>query len=392
MTKVIGIDATFVVPGAVGGVEHLLRNLVQGFVQAHPSDRLVLFTRGDIRVSSALNVEHVPLTDWGSRFLVNWTAAREVTQSLDALLFGNYFTPLLRQPQPRTVTVIHDLQYRHWPEYFSLRKRLWLRLAHEASLHWADRIVLISSFVRDDLLAQYGDKWKEKLFTVPAPISWDRFDSTDGLNSAEAEIVASLRERRYVLCVSAHYPHKNLDSLVSAFALLRRQDPAMKDLALVLVGQPNIVRDQPANLIATLAEQLRVRQDVFVVGYASDTLTGWLYRAATLFALPSAFEGFGMPAVEALGFGVPVVAARVAAVPETTLGLAFYIENPTSHTELAAAIKTVVLNREHYAPSAEQARHVRCLYDPQRIATMYRSVLIDEQPTVAAAYAAEGAR
>ncbi len=380
MSASIGIDATFIAPGAVGGAEHMLRNLVGGLAEAFPEDDYVLFARGDWWTSPAANVSTVSYPTSRNRFLAGWQAASAHVSSLDAILFANYFTAPLRRSRPRIVTVIHDLQYRHFPRYFTARKRTWLRAAHELTLRRADVVATGSDFVREDLLAQYGTHWAGKVRTVPYPISWQRFECADASPEGE-KLRAQLGGRPYILCVSAHYPHKNLETLLRAFALYRRVH-ADDGVALVLVGQraSRLVGTSRGPALESVAEELGVTNDLFVVGYADDGVTGELYRGALAFVMPSLFEGFGMPAVEALGFGLPVVATRAGALPEATLGLALYVDDPRRPEEFADALANVASNPQRYRPHPNDVARIRARYDPLRIARTYRQLLVGDDP------------
>src|SRR5690606_13070144 len=111
--------------------------------------------------------------------------------------------------------------------------------------------------------------------------------------------------RPKVLSVSAHWPHKNIATLLRAFR--RLQDRTGDDgPELVLVGQlaPNLVSNRNATDLEAVVEQLGLR-NVRVTGHIDDEALGEEYRSASLFVFPSLFEGFGMPPVEALGMGVP---------------------------------------------------------------------------------------
>ena len=203
----------------------MLKNLVDGLnAIRQPSDRLQIFsnTRWPICGSQA-GVDWINGWGTGNRFILEWKAMRRAAGALDAMLFTNYFTPPARAAKHlRLVTVIHDLQYLHFPQNFTLQKRLWLRCAHELTLRRADRVVVISDFVRQDLLSHYGARWENKVQVIPNPISFERFDGETPHETARPWD-KDVERGRYILSVAAHYPHKNLATLIRAFAQLRRR-------------------------------------------------------------------------------------------------------------------------------------------------------------------------
>jgi glycosyltransferase involved in cell wall biosynthesis len=367
----IAVDASFVKAGSVGGAEHMLKNLVRGLLDTSTDIRLAIVTREEPWLADEGDrVTWRCLQPEGNRFLAGATALRTVRAR--SILCPNYFTPPgLSARAGRVVTVIHDLQYRHFPQFFSRRKRAWLRAAHRYTLRRADRVVAISEFVAADIAASYGERWRPKLTVIPDPISWARFDASGAhgeLPPATRRIVDS---RPFVLTVAANYPHKNLDRLVQAMSIVRRV-PRFRDVALVVAGQ--LAR----GLVGTQKGRPELPSDDWIVptGYISDAALGALYRRATAFAFPSLFEGFGMPAVEALGFGLPVVASGTTAIPESTRGLACLLDDPTDTVCMAATITEILEQPERWAPVAADIADLRRAYDPSTVAHRYLQVLL----------------
>jgi len=181
-------------------------------------------------------------------------------------------------------------------------------------------------------------------------------------------------DRELILCVSAAYRHKNLDTLVRAFAEVRKQRP---DSHLVVVGQPpeQLIGARRRESLSTLVEHFGLATHVTLLGYVTDAELGALYRRASVVAVPSLFEGFGLPTVEALGLGVPVVSTRCGALEEVSLGLARYVDDPMSATEIAGALTDVLGSGALASPSAADVERVRARYDPRAVAELYRTAV-----------------
>lgn len=358
----IGVDATFIRSGAVGGAEQMIRNLVTGL--GATGGGVTVFARAGNWSDHIRGVELVEVPRRMNRFVASTYAAARFSDRHD-VIYANYFVPPVVRRGHTVVAIINDAQYVHYPEFFSVAKRRWLRLAHRFSLKAAHRIVAISEFVREDLLAIYGDRWSDSIVTIPTPVSWDRLSPTKHLIKGP-----------YILTVSAEYPHKNLTTLVKAFALARRRRD-LDGVRLVIVGQcaAKLVSTDDKGQLDRAIEEAGIAHDVLRLGYVRDEDVGALYRDALAFVFPSLFEGFGMPAVEALGFGLPVITTRCAALPETTLGFARYVKDPLDAEELADTLVRVASCPAENRPSAEQVAAIRDAYNPVAVASRYRAMI-----------------
>jgi glycosyltransferase involved in cell wall biosynthesis len=366
----IGVDASFIDPGRVGGAEHMLMNLVHGLAAtAVEGDAIDVLT--DHPWAAPAPVRFAALKGGGNRFLRITRTLQGRLDRYDAFLFANYFTPPFprTQKRPRFVTVIHDLQYLHLAENFSKQKRAWLRATHEATLRLANTTVAISNDVRDDILASYGAKWASRVQTVHNPVSWDRF-------GPDAETGPPPVEGTYVLAVAAHYPHKNLETLIRAFAQMRGAG-AHLDTKLVLAGQlgENLSGIAFYRPLRQVIDDLGLADAIHVTGYLDDHRLGDAYRHAAVFAFPSLFEGFALPPVEALGFGLPVLTSRRTAIPEVTLGIATYLDDPMDLTVMAERLTAMLDDPAAFRPSAQDVSRIRDTYAPARIGAAYRALL-----------------
>lgn len=352
----------------------MLYNLISG-LSAHPIDTtLICGSRQNIaadflaEIQPLRNTRIVEAGGPGTRFIAEQRACLQPGLCADAVLFPNYYVPpILPSRLGRVGVVIHDFQYRHFPQYFSAKKRAWLRIAQAAAIRLADRVIVISNFVRDDAQRLYGDRFMDKFVVIPNAISWARFVHDD--------IGHRPCNSRYVLAVAAQYPHKNLETLIRAFALVAKTE---RDLQLVLCGQSykalSGVMSRNSG-VAGLIEQLGLANRVQLTGFVDDrTLAQW-YTHAEMFAFPSLFEGFGMPPVEALSFGLPTLVARSTALPETTMGLAQLVDNPQDAGEWAAKMREMLQAPTAYRPSQADVLRLQAEYDPTRIGGAYARAL-----------------
>jgi glycosyltransferase involved in cell wall biosynthesis len=367
------VAAHFVFAGRVGGAEQMLYNLTRGLTEIGVPTGVLCAARRNLDASFLNEMDAEPGTRileigcGANRFVAEQRACLDRRLSAEATLFPNYFVPpAVPARLGRIGAVLHDLQYRHFPQYFSRKKRAWLACTQAFAVRRADRLIVISDFVRRDVIRVYGKAIGRKLVVAPNPVSWARFEGND----------ASPTERPYVLSVAAHYPHKNLVTLIRAFALVAARNP---DPLLVLCGQDYAAlrgvggaRFDVRAVVRSLGLQGRVR----FTGYVDDATLGRWYRHASLFAFPSLFEGFGMPPVEALGFGLPVLTSGRTALPETTLGLGLTVDRPEDPAAWADSITAVLRAGATARLSAAQIARVRDRYSPGACAARYADALL----------------
>jgi glycosyltransferase involved in cell wall biosynthesis len=380
MSSVVGVCAFFrqdqFATGVYSFVENLLRGLAAVRASASASElEVVVFQglQGMLWTDKHLNIRRI--ADRRGRWPAEVRAALVDGKGLDSILFTNYFTPPLVRAK-RSVTVIHDLQYLHLPEYWPIAKRLWMRACHEFTLRKCDATVAISQAVKDDILTHYGKRWESRVHAIWNPICLERFDG-----AAEQTFTNG---RPYILCAAADRPYKNISTLIRAFAKFHERFP---DYCLVLAGQlrsdyrvwqrsdATIESKQPS--AADLVVELGLAQHVVVTGYIADEQLGALYRSAALFVLPSLFEGFGMPAVESLALGCPALITDLPVLREVTLNSAHYIANPHDHGQIADQIAHVLALGDAARPPSKLRSEIRDRFAPETIAREYLAVLLD---------------
>ncbi|MCM5559384.1 glycosyltransferase family 1 protein [Pleomorphomonas sp. JP5] len=385
MAKTVVIPLHFIRHGAVGGVENAIYNLVEGLSLA--GTQLQLEASGQVLLSSdfvtACNArpnirltirDAIPpwaakrLTPRFARFFEEWQFARGLSGYSSATIFPNYFTPPSRMSRcGQRVCIVHDLQHRHFPQYFSASKRLWLEMALRSTFRFADKVVFISKAVLDDARREYPQFSSERWVSIPNAVSWAHFGAPD---------LVSPYDFPYILSVSHHYPHKNIETLVRAFAEIATRFPHHH---LVLAGQ---IRDRftMSSLgygmsLDELAMSLGLSNRIHVTGYVPSQRLGTLYRHAECFALPSLFEGFGLPVIEAMGLGVPCIVSGIPALAEVTLGHALSVADPLSVTEWSEGLSMILATPRDETRLKRVAAEVFDTYRPEVVGARFMELL-----------------
>lgn len=231
-----------------------------------------------------------------------------------------------RCPVPAVVTV-HDLTAVLFPEAHTARVRWSILPFLTRSLATARRVVAISESTAADLAFHFPET-RGRLRVVPNGV-----DARYRPGSAES-IAATRRELGapdgYLLAVGTLEPRKNLPTLLTAWEALADADPGFPPL--VLVGGAGWETKAFRRRLAALGPR-----GLRHLGRVDDERLLALYQAASAFAYPSLYEGFGLPVLEAMACGVPVVTSDVSSLPEVAGGAALLVD-PRDPRALAAAL------------------------------------------------------
>jgi glycosyltransferase involved in cell wall biosynthesis len=334
----VGLNLLHLVPGETGGVEVYDRCLVEALRAARPELRLVLFVFAEaakaLRAERwADDVELVRLPSSG-RSRVARVAAEQAVLPIAARRAGvdllhNLLTTAPALPGMPQVTTIHDLIYKRHPETHFGILSLGVAALVPVAVRRSTRVIADSQTTKDDLVS-YFDADSDRIDVVyPGP----------GLPAPTRPLEAAEIRRRLaldlaapvVLTVSAKRPHKNLDRLLQAFALVRTEPAPV----LLVPGYPTPLEE-------TLREQAEATgANVRFTGWLDDETLDGLYRTATCLVFPSLAEGFGLPVLEAMARGTPVACSNTSALPEIAGDAAVYFD-PLETAEITAALRRLL--------------------------------------------------
>jgi len=208
------------------------------------------------------------------------------------------------------VVTVHDLSFLHFRHLFPATKRLYLSALCRASVRKAAAVIAVSRQTAGDVVRCFGAA-PDKVAVAYNGVD-ERFTPADAAHSAAFRAAKGLPER-YFLFLSTLEPRKNLETLLHAYARWRDQAaPTDRDIRLVIAGGKGWFYDAVFAQTAALGLQ----DAVTFPGYVPDEeLPDW-YRSALGFVLPSVFEGFGLPVLEALACGAPVLCSDIPSLRE----------------------------------------------------------------------------
>jgi len=331
------VDAVGVRPGSAAIV---IGNLLHGWVQAAPADDLLILTDGppqfpvppsatvtDLVGSGASPARRL----WAQTALVRRAARRE---RADAVLSAVTAGALLGAPCP-TGAIVYDVRHELRPGQFSRRRRLARRALYGWTFHRADALLCISDRTRQDLVRsrpKLAAKAHATLLGADHAAGWAPAPGAHG---------------RYVLAFG-HFPNKNLDAVLRGWASYGG-DPEVR---LRVCGLSRDGRAAAERIVAELGLAGRVE----LLGWLSDEQFTQVFAGASAILFPSDFEGFGLPAVEAMLLGIPVVISTDPALLEVTAGHAVVATDDSPDALAAAVAEALERTPEQIAAGVVHAR------------------------------------
>jgi glycosyltransferase involved in cell wall biosynthesis len=371
----IGIDYTSAVRQGAG-IGRYTRNLIRALADIDHTTEYVLFSAGRDTGQSPwpdnFRGRSLPLSDAALAFA--WQKLRLpiaiewITGRLDIFHSPDFVLPPVRRA--RTVLTVHDLSFMRFPECSSAPLLEYLMRAVPRSVARADMILADSESTRQDLIELLRVP-EERLRVVYAGVE-PRFQPQR--DSANVQAVLSRYGIRvpFVLGVGTLQPRKNFVRLIRAYGLLKRGKGLPHSL--VIAGGRGWLYEE----ILRTIDELGLQQDVQLVGFVADEDLPALYSAASVFAYPSLYEGFGIPVLEAMGCGTPVVTSNVSSLPEVA-GDAAMMVSPDDIEALADVLWRVIdddsQRRELVQRGFEQAKRFQWRTSAQRLRDAYAELL-----------------
>ncbi|AFU44355.1 group 1 glycosyl transferase [Acidovorax sp. KKS102] len=275
------------------------------------------------------------------------------------------FLPLGLGPHVPAVLTVYDMVHHLYPRTMSCRHRIAYSLFFQAGLRRANRIIAISQGTSNRLREHFGVQAHE----IVKPQVGDNF------HRPSPEEISAIRGRyrlpaHFLLSVSTLEPRKNLSTLVRALVALAQSGRA-PELALVLVGQRGW-KNNP--LLTQLAEARQSGVAIVELGYVSDVDLPSLYAAAACVVMPSLYEGFGMPILEALHCGATVLASDTPETREAGGQAANYTAPTERH--LQAAIEQLWSQRAtaSLATCSHRIPPANWRHEAAKMATLFRQL------------------
>ncbi|MDO8733432.1 MAG: glycosyltransferase family 1 protein [Actinomycetota bacterium] len=321
----VAMDEQIFAIQSYGGISRLFAELARQFAQG-------LIPEIELQPLHAPIINRYVLDDPGlaraldaSAARNEWTAlvrylTRLSTKTSSDVVHNTFYLPhgLAAVGGAKRVVTIHDMIPELRPD---TRRRLDFVTLKRRYVDKADHIICVSQATRSDLLKVYGP--------VKAPITVVHH-GVDSRFTKNAPRLSTLPDR-YLLFVGNRSQYKDVAVLFRALAVLKDVD----DVRLVCIGGGSFSRSE-----MTMLQQLGIAHRVMQTQLTDDEIVS-AYANAEVFIFPSHFEGFGLPALEAMACGVPVVLAKATSLPEVGADAAMYFE-PGDHLTLAGILNELL--------------------------------------------------
>jgi glycosyltransferase involved in cell wall biosynthesis len=251
---------------------------------------------------------------WTQWQYTRW-AARD---GIDLFWSPRHHLPLLLGKRVARVVTIHDLVWRQFPETMKRSNLLLERMLMGPSIRMADRVICVSDFTAGEVARYY-------------PSAADRCQVVHeaALDEVSTGLAPEGVPGEYLLFVGTLEPRKNLPRLLRSYSRL-----GADTVPLVIAGGSGWGGEDLQGMLRELGLESRVH----LCGYVADAELQALYAGALCLLMPSLYEGFGLPVLEAMKHGVPVIAANAGALPEIA-GDAALLVDPVSEADIADAIR-----------------------------------------------------
>jgi len=266
---------------------------------------------------------------------VLWSQIFLPLQLWKSKLFGSkldvFFSPAHYIPRfcPfKTVVTIHDLSYLYFPKEFLKKDLYQLKKWTAYALKKASSIIAVSKTTKKDIIKEY--KISENKISVV--YNGYQHDSSSTTVISETKVNGP-----YILYVGTLQPRKNIQTLIASFAFFKSSHPEFK---LVVVGKKGWLTEE---IFASVPQKFK--EDIIFTGYVSEEEKDRLYKSAFCFVLPSFYEGFGIPLLEAMHHSCPVVSSFSSSLPEIGGEACLYFD-PQNSEDLTSKLEELFNNKE----------------------------------------------
>lgn len=362
----IAINTRFLLKDKLEGIGRFTYETVRRIVLAHPEHEFYfLFDRPyDEEFIFAENVHPLVVSPPARHpFLWFWwfeIAVPRVLKKIKADVFLSPDNYISLRTQVPTILVTHDIAHYHFPDLVPFLVRKYYSYFMPKYNKKAKRIVAVSEFTKQDLVANYGIL--ESKIDVACNGCQETFRP---LSKKEKDAVKAkyTEGKNYFFYVGAVHPRKNVHVLIRAYDDFKEKTKS--DVKLLIGGR----FAWQTGAVTEAYNQAKNKSDIAFIGFVSETELPLLMGSCLGFVYPSLFEGFGIPVLEAMYSEVPVITSNVSSLPEVA-GDAAILVNPNNLKEISEGMNTVFSSKKNRENLIEKSILQRQKFTWTRAATI----------------------
>ncbi|MCL2245780.1 MAG: glycosyltransferase family 4 protein [Lentimicrobiaceae bacterium] len=332
----IGVNTRLFVKGKMDGIAWFTYEIFKRIVTQHPEHEFVFFFDRPCNPEFlfAPNVKPVVVHPqarhpflWFLFFEIGIKKALK-KEKIDLFISPDGWACL--NTDVKTITVIHDLNFEHYPSFVTPINRRYYRYFFPRFAKKADHLITVSQFSKEDIAKMYHID-EEKISVVYNAASDDFFEVDK--KTKETTIQQLSGGLPYFVFVGSAHKRKNVARIMQAFDQFREKHAGYK---FVFAGSNKYWDDDIRNTY----KKLKYKDEVIFTGYISTSEMNRVVSSALALVYTSLFEGFGVPIVEGFAAHVPVITSNVTSMPEVA-GAAALLVNPLSINEIANALEQI---------------------------------------------------
>jgi len=354
------------------GIGTYVRNLLREFAANDGGHTYVLLCRpADTDALCAQSPSFETLVEKAGNYSVReqLTVPWDLRRARVDLFHAPHYVVSPLTPRPYVVT-IHDCIHLRFPQYLPNRAaHIYAKTMMKVAAHRASKILTVSKASKDDILHFLGvpsekvevvyNGLDQRLAASPPPDEIERVRDRFMLGSP------------FILYTGNIKPHKNVDRLIEAYAILRQR--GYEHVKLLIIGEE--ISRFPA--LRRLVHRHQLHGHVRFFGFVPDATLSVLYRLASVFVFPSLYEGFGLPPLEAMATGVPVITSNVSSLPEV-VGDAALLIDPLDPGAIADAMARVLSEPALRAELVRRGYERAKVFSWSRAAARIREVYVEQ--------------
>jgi len=315
------------------GIEEYIYQLAYYLPHLAPQDQFILFYNSPcekLSLEELRKPKNVQLVNWKKpNKLLNFSFILFQRPKLEKLLGIKPDIVIIPSYRPLATTakkimVFHDLGFVILPHLLSLKTRFWHQiLGLKKQAQTSDHLIAVSQSTKNDLI---------HYFKIPAEkISVTLLGTNASNNTVDYNYNNEVRfstqiEKPFIFTLGTKEPRKNINGIIKAFKKFKTETTLPHKL--VIAGKGKCPQKD---------------SDIIILDYISAKEKKYLYQNCEFFALPSFYEGFGLPVLEAMRMGTPVITSNISSLPEITADCAILV-NPNNTQEITQAFKALAQN------------------------------------------------